>query len=165
LRDISDFTELLSILFVTPDQVGWKEFIGFMKEANSEFTPPLFDRAEFVYQLENRLNNRALVAVDMNNKIVTASMYQTDYCGDTDSAYLTFFRVAPKHRKLGIGFWFRQLLLDHLKAEGFKSVVTRTWSSNTEMIRLIEKTGFSSTKIIKNDRGPDIDTIYFKREL
>ena len=165
LGDISDLTESLSILFVTPDQSEWKEFIGFMKEANSEFTPPLFERTEFVYQLENRLNNRALVAVDTNNKFVAASMYQTDHCGDTDSAYLTFFRVAPKHRGLGIGFWFRQLLLKHLKAEDFKSVVTRTWSSNTEMIRLIEKTGFSSTKIIKNDRGPGIDTLYFEREL
>lgn len=165
LRDISDFTNSLSVRFVTPGQSGWKGFVDFVKKADSEFIPPLFERAEFVDQLKNGLNNRALITVDKNNKFVAAAMYETDYCGDKDSAYLTFFRVVPEHRNLGIGFWFRQLLLKHLKAEGFKCVVTRTWSSNTEMIRLIEKTGFSPTKRIKNDRGPGIDTLYFEREL
>lgn len=165
MRDISDFTNSLSIRFVTPIQRDWKEFVDFVKEADTEFVPPLLDRAEFVHQLKNGLNNRALIAVDTNNEFVAAAMYQTDHCGDEDSVYLTFFRVVPNHRNLGIGFWFRQLLLKHLKAKGFKSLVTRTWSSNSEMIRLIEKTGFYPTKVIKNDRGPGIDTLYFEREL
>ena len=130
-----------------------------MKEANYEFVPPLFDRPGFVAQMENGMNNYALILNEVNTKsCVAAAMYETNYRGQKDTVYLTFFRVAPNHRNLGIGLWFRQRLLKHLQVEGFKLVVTRTWSTNSEMIKLIEKTGFSPTKTIKDDRGPGIHT-------
>lgn len=105
------------------------------------------------------------MAMEANTNPVAATLYETDYCGDKEKAYLTFFRVIPELRRSGIGFWFRQKLLDHLKTEGFKSVVTRTWSTNYPMMRLNEKTNFQRSKVIVDDRGPDIDTVYFKLDL
>ncbi len=166
MNNIPSFTESLRIHSISPrDEEKWGVLVNFIRESDSEFTPPLFERPEFVHQLKDGLNNRGLMAVDADTKPVAATLYETDYCGDKGKAYLTFFRVIPEIRRFGIGFWFRQKLLDHLKSTGFKSVVTRTWSTNHPMMRLNERTNFHRTKVIVDDRGPGIDTVYFQLDF
>ncbi len=166
MDNISSSAKSFSIHSISQtEKTKWGVLLGFIKESDNEFTPPLFERPEFACQLKNGLNNRGLMAMEANTNPVAATLYETDYCGDKEKAYLTFFRVIPELRRTGIGFWFRQKLLDHLKTEGFKSVVTRTWSTNYPMMRLNEKTNFQRSKVIVDDRGPDIDTVYFKLDL
>lgn len=166
MDNISSFTKSLSIHSISPtEKTEWGVLLSFIEESDNEFTPPLFERPEFVYQLKNGLNISGLMAMEANTKPVAATLYKTEYCGDKEKAYLTFFRVVPELRRLGIGFWFRQNLLAHLKTAGFKSVVTRTWSTNYPMMRLNEKTNFQRSKAIVDDRGPGIDTVYFQLDL
>lgn len=40
---------------------------------------------------------------------------------------------------------------------------TRTWSTNNAHIKILSALGFEVFKILKDDRGEGIDTIYFKR--
>ena len=166
MDNISSLTESLKIQPISPiDAAEWGVLCDFIKESDNEFTPPLFKRTKFVHQLKNGLNNRGLMVIDADTKPVAATLYQTDYNGDREKAYLTFFRIIPELRRLGIGLWFRQKLLGHLKSAGFRSVVTRTWSTNYPMLRLNEKTNFQRTRVIEDDRGPGIDTVYYQLDF
>lgn len=166
MDNISSLTESLEIQSISSlDEAEWGLLCDFINESDNEFTPPLFERPEFVCQLKNGLNNRGLLVIDAETIPVAATLYQTDYNGDSEKAYLTFFRIVPELRRLGIGLWFRRKLLGHLKSTGFRSVVTRTWSTNYPMMRLNEKTNFQRTRVIADDRGPGIDTIYYQLDF
>ena len=43
-----------------------------------------------------------------------------------------------------------------------KPITTRTWSGNDAHIHILETLGFETVKRLKNDRGENIDTLYFE---
>ena len=44
------------------------------------------------------------------------------------------------------------------------NIFTRTWSTNFAHIKILQAFGFETVKVLKNDRGSGIDTVYFKKE-
>ncbi len=76
--------------------------------------------------------------------------------------HLNFIAVTEKRRGQGIA----RALLDKSVAEarkrGAKEVSTGTWSSNIAARNLYEGRGFLPTQTIRDDRGPGIDSVYYK---
>lgn len=72
--------------------------------------------------------------------------------------YITTVCVMPMFRKQGIASNMLSLI------NGERGIA-RTWSSNTEMINILTKRGYIPIWIIKDDRGYNIDTVYFQKKL
>ena len=145
----------------------------FLIEIDNDFVPPLSQRVSTT-QLdfsEQRPPGHGFPYLDclMRQKIITASKgnsiigflsYIEDFedveIGLPRSNYITTIAVSRPFREKGIG--------KLLYGEAFKdnrTFTTRTWTGDTAQIRNLEKFDFKPFKVIKNHRGPGIDTIYY----
>ena len=75
--------------------------------------------------------------------------------------YISTIVVSPEYRNRGITRSMYETLFRERKG---KTYVTRTWSGNVAHLHLLENIGFQLTWKIENDRGPGIDTVYYKKE-
>ena len=78
--------------------------------------------------------------------------------------YISTLVLQPETRGMGITKKAYRYLFDEIYPE--RNVYTRTWSTNTAHIKILQSFGFEELKRIPNDRGEGIDTVYFykKRE-
>jgi ribosomal protein S18 acetylase RimI-like enzyme len=68
--------------------------------------------------------------------------------------------VSPKARGKGVTTaLYQKLFTEYEKV----NIFTRTWSTNFAHIKILGKYGFEVIKILKDDRGIGIDTVYFKK--
>lgn len=51
------------------------------------------------------------------------------------------------------------------RAFGVSVVFTRTWSLNAAQMHTLAKRGYTTDAVLKNDRGPGVDTVYFVRRF
>ena len=78
-----------------------------------------------------------------------------------DCVYFSTLIVNPEARHQGVArLIYETLIADHTG----KTIVLRTWSTNRGHLILLEKLGFRACKVLKDDRGPGVDTIYFRLE-
>ena len=76
--------------------------------------------------------------------------------------YFSTLIVNPEARHQGVARTiYHALLEDH---HG-KTIVLRTWSTNRGHLRLLDELGFRAYKTLKDDRGPGVDTIYFRLDV
>jgi ribosomal protein S18 acetylase RimI-like enzyme len=77
--------------------------------------------------------------------------------------YITTVGVMPEVRSIGVArLMYNYLLFDlpgHWKCQRW---ATRTWSTNDDHILLLKSLDFRCVKILKNHRGPGVDTMYFE---
>ncbi len=77
------------------------------------------------------------------------------------SAYVTTIAVTRTARGAGVA----TLLYDALEQTAFERSLpylsTRTWSTNTEHIRMLNRRGFEEVLRRVDERAPGIDTLYF----
>lgn len=76
--------------------------------------------------------------------------------------YICTLLLSPAARGKGVTKLMYTHLFDTLYPE--INLYTRTWSTNTAHLKILEHFGFSLVKRIENDRGPGIDTVYFGRK-
>ncbi|MBQ6542065.1 MAG: GNAT family N-acetyltransferase [Lachnospiraceae bacterium] len=75
--------------------------------------------------------------------------------------YFSTLIVDPEARHQGVArHIYRALIEDHAG----KTIVLRTWSTNRGHLALLEQLGFRSYKVLKDDRGEGVDTIYFRHD-
>ena len=43
-----------------------------------------------------------------------------------------------------------------------RPIALRTWSTNAAQLRLMEKLGFTCVLRLPDDRGPGVDTVYYR---
>ena len=80
---------------------------------------------------------------------------------DEPSAYISTVLVDPRDRGKGIG----SSLYAYLESEQRPGLITlRTWSTNKSQIALLHKRGYAVIKVLENDRGDGIDTVYFAKK-
>ena len=74
--------------------------------------------------------------------------------------YISTLLVTPCGRGQGLTRKMYEFLFNEYKNA---NVFTRTWSTNEAHIKILLGFGFETIKVLENDRGNGIDTVYFKK--
>ena len=69
--------------------------------------------------------------------------------------------VHPDHRGQGLMRQFYETMIQSFPDRG---IYTRTWSTNTAHLRILDKLGFRLLCRLENHRGPGLDTVYYGRK-
>ena len=78
------------------------------------------------------------------------------------SLYITTVCVRKARRGQGIMKALYQVMEQEVPAQcGCNRISTRTWSLNDAQIHELTKRGYEKLAVLKDDRGPGVDTVYF----
>ena len=150
-----------------------------LQAADNEFIPPLSSRSsstqqDFSARAKNnsieqyfrQLKNQRFAAAFEDGELVAFVSYKENYSCTEISAkelpniYISTLVVSPKSRGKGVTKALYGRLFS--KYENV-NIFTRTWSTNIAHIKILQSYGFEVLKVLENDRGNGIDTVYFKR--
>ena len=146
-----------------------------------EFVPPLSSRGSTtqadldVTEMENAipkeyfkniLSQNNLVAIEDGHVVAFMSFKKNYVCENIASEYapnlyVTTIIVHPEFRHQGIAGKFYRSLMRTFKKH---YIFTRTWSSNKGHLRILTQLGFHGHCYLADDRGPGIDTVYYRYE-
>ncbi len=98
------------------------------------------------------------------DKIAGLISYEKQWKGD-NNAYISFVAVNPVFRNMGLASELITLLEGQMRFEGMERMYVCTWSTNHSALALYGKKGFSKARVIKDDRGPLVDTVYLVKNL
>lgn len=90
--------------------------------------------------------------------------YEKQWEGE-NNAYISFIAVNPGFRNMGIASKLISRLEARMSFEGMEKLYVCTWSTNHSALALYGKKGFSTSRVIKDDRGPFVDTVYMVKSL
>ena len=150
-----------------------------LESADNEFVPPLSSRSSStqqnfseaiksnsIAQYFEQLKTQRFAAVFEDGVLIAFVSYRENYtCAaispkELPNIYLSTLVVSPKARGKGV----TKALYNRLfSAYENVNIFTRTWSTNTAHIKILQKYGFEVIKVLENDRGNGIDTVYFKK--
>ncbi len=148
--------------------------------SDEEFFPPLSKRSSTTQSelkgdwksdngvlsyFEELKKQRFVVATDKDKLLAFVSFrenFTSDIIKENDlpNIYISTLVVSREARGMGITYAMYEKLFDEFK---YFNVFTRTWSSNISHIKILSKFNFETFKVIKDDRGKGIDTVYFKK--
>lgn len=145
----------------------FSRLLEFMKLVDRDFVPPLSERGSIEDEVRNALasEDEHYLIAEKKGGITAVAKYIENYSGKKDSAYIKYLAVHPARRGRGIGISVRKKVLELLKKKGVREVHSRTWSANKAMLGINKKMGFEIEKVVKNERAPGIDGIYFRKKL
>lgn len=142
-----------------------------------EFIPPLSVRKDTIqkelrmdgadekpYSYFEKIKNQPAVLTLENNHVIAFISFIRDYIFNETSEellpniYISTLLVHPENRHKGIAGRLYNELLKSCKG---CHVFTRTWSTNLSQIKLLLTHNFHEHVRIYQDRGADIDTVYF----
>ncbi len=170
----------ICILSKEEQQSIYADAYKMLEAADKEFVPPLSFRSSSTQQnllksIENsdgikqyfeQLKSQRFAAVFEDGELIGFVSYKEDYScpeipsGELPNIYLSTLVVSPKARGKGVTTALYEKLFSHYEDV---NIFTRTWSTNFAHIKILGKYGFEVIKVLKNDRGNGIDTIYFKK--
>ena len=151
-----------------------------LEAADNEFVPPLSSRSSStqhdfsktaknnggIKQYFNQLKNQRFAAVFEDKELIAFVSYKENYTceeitpDELPNIYLSTLVVSPKARGKGVTTkLYAKLFSEYEKV----NIFTRTWSTNIAHIKILDKYGFQTIKVLKDDRGNGIDTVYFKK--
>lgn len=155
-----------------------------LKMCDSEFYPPLSARNS---SYQKNFSHSQDTASDDGPKAYFNEMIRQEfllaYLGDEMVGFMTF-RTNYKYEKLGeehnpslymttacVKTAFRDhgimnALYDQMEQEMTQKfscpvVTTRTWSTNEAQMWMLPRHGYEQICVLKDDRGPGVDTVYF----
>lgn len=134
---------------------------------NEDFVPPVSKRGTLKENVENIMkikNCYTLILENQMKETMGIISFKKDK-EDGKAAYIPWIAVHPKFRRMGVGSMLLSEALKLMKKDHISSVTTRTWSTNAASLKLWRNAEFKKSKVIKDDRGSGIDTIYLTREL
>lgn len=138
----------------------------FMEIVDCEFVPPLSQRPGGI---PGRISG-CLAAVDSNyliaesdDEIVGAIGFLVNWKGS--EAYISFMAVHPAHRGGKIARKLDSALVQLLFGKGSSHVNVTTWSTNPDACLMYRKLGYQVSQMVKDHRGPGVDTIYFRKAI
>ena len=163
-----------------------------VRAANLEFVPPLGFRgpmkdfaleeaasaaasaqveAEPVKYLEQMDGQPAILALDEDGTLLGFASFVenrdlSESLGVVATIYLSTIIVGSNARRRGVAAKLYEALFRHARTlDDAAIIVTRTWSTNASHIPLLGRLGFSVAKRLPDDRGPGVDTLYFRKDL
>lgn len=164
------------------EQDAYSDIYNLLVACDDEFCPPLSQRYS-THQAElsphdapasqpangpllyfNEMKQQSFVLAREDGRLVGFLSYIADHripYADEPSAYISTVLVDPRDRGKGIG----SSLYAYLENELHPGLITlRTWSTNKSQIALLHKRGYEVIKVLENDRGDGIDTVYFAKK-
>ena len=147
--------------------------------ADNEFVPPLSSRksstqrdfskavqGDSIKEYFEQLKSQRFASVFEEGELIAFVSFKENYtCSEISenelpNIYLSTLVVSPKARGKGVTTaLYQKLFTEYEKV----NIFTRTWSTNFAHIKILGKYGFEVIKVLKDDRGVGIDTIYFKK--
>lgn len=158
--------------------------IDLVKRCNYEFIPPLSCRrgiqeknlsqetSFFEDNIESYLNSlfeQSFIVALENEKVVGFMSFRENYIPAEikvenmlwyNFCYVSTIIVDREYRKHGLATQFYHELF-----KLFDLITTRTWSINYGHLNILQKLDFKLVKRISNDRGENIDTVYFLKNV
>ena len=144
--------------------------------ADKEFVPPLSARAsttqsDLIGKCENADGIRQYFDAVMEQKIMIATEegkllafmsykenFEHEYIDTVPNVYISTLTVKPEGRGKGLTKkMYRHLLTSYPHC----AACTRTWSTNFAHTKILSDLGFDEIRVLKNDRGVGIDTVYY----
>ncbi|WP_048179011.1 GNAT family N-acetyltransferase [Methanosarcina sp. MTP4] len=98
------------------------------------------------------------------DRIAGLISYEKQWEGE-NNAYISFVAVNPGFRNMGLASELINLLEEQMRSEGMERMYVCTWSTNRSALALYGKKGFSTARIIEDDRGPLVDTVYLVKDI
>jgi ribosomal protein S18 acetylase RimI-like enzyme len=157
---------------------------GLLCECDKEFVPPLSTRASFLHvgtQSEiqpvdskpdsyfREMKQQYFLLAEVGSTVVGFMSFQRNYaCPELETVapcnYVTTLCVQREWRRNGIAESFYNFMLHSLDRNiSLPYVATRTWSTNTGHINLLDRLGFETVTRLPNHRGCGIDTTYYAK--
>ena len=152
------------------------------KNADMDFVPPLSARVDTVHKFkdmptnENYVTNieglniffdqikkESFIFIISQGKIQGFMSFIKDYELELESGvvicdYITIIIIDSKNRNKGFTKKMYDIILRERKG---KKMATRTWSTNFSHMHILDKLGFKLVQTDKDDRGVNIDTVYY----
>ena len=172
----------ICILEKEQQQSIYEQAYQLLAAADEEFVPPLSSRSsstqrdlsktiqnsDGIRQYFEQLKMQRSAAAFEENTLIAFVSYKENYTceeissGELPNIYISTLVVSPKARGKGV----TKALYSRLFSEyEHVNIFTRTWSTNIAHIKILEAYGFEVIKVLENDRGPGIHTIYFKKPV
>jgi ribosomal protein S18 acetylase RimI-like enzyme len=142
----------------------YEKLLNFLKLVDKDFYPPLSERCPLKEYLNAIVKDGIIIYLTENNKVIGMIGYYY-FSKKFNCAYINTIAVLKEFRGKEFGELLLKKCLSDIKNQNIKKVKTRTWSTNKISIHLYEKFGFKVCNIVKNDRGPGVDSIYFEKKL
>lgn len=154
--------------------------LGMLKASDSEFVPPLSRRASTTQKslsgaktagdgvsgyFSSLIKQKILASVEGETLLGFMSFienFENDVVKKLPNVYVSTIIVSPAARGKSLTKKMYKALAEEFPE---RSIFTRTWSENAAHIRILDALGFSEYHRIKNDRGENIDTVYFEMEV
>lgn len=134
-----------------------EKFKIFLEHEDHDFYPPLSDREKIEEYLQEMIQGKIVYFED--EKIFAAICYFDNY-EKYNSAYIKFIAVLPEYRHQHYGMQLMERALQELKG---KLITITTWSTDKPALELYQHIGFKIVKVLKNDRGNNVDTIVLEK--
>jgi ribosomal protein S18 acetylase RimI-like enzyme len=138
--------------------------LDFFKVIDSYYYPQLSKRCSLREFIDPVIKEGNIIYIKEKGKIIAMITYF--YFNEKfNSAYIDTISIIKDHRRKGLGKMLIDKCLKDLKSKDIGLVKLRTWSTNEITTRFYPKIGFKVSKVVKNDRGKGIDSIYYEKKL
>ena len=134
------------------------------------FDAPLGQDRPYAY-FEAMKSQRFAVARDASGRMVAFLTFRPRYtCPELarfgESNYMTTACVYPEHRGQGLVSRLYDIVEYGLPEDQRTDyVTTRTWSTNAIQVHAFGKRGYGIAAVLKDDRGPGVDTLYYAKKV
>ena len=157
-----------------------KDIIDLMRLSDKEFVPPLSARSSTLQKklsgevgsgdvtaYFNEMIKQKVLGFIENGRLLGFVSFKENFVSEVISQstlpniYLSTLVLSKEARgqrltQRAYDYLFNQLYADY-------NVYTRTWSTNVAHIKILDKFEFSEFYRLKNDRGENIDKVYFEK--
>ena len=150
------------------------------KNADDDFVPPLSTRVDTTHKFKetaniqvpkdkglqiffNEIKKESFIFIMNKGKIGGFMSFIKDYSLHLDDGivicdYITTIIIDSNSRNRGFTKKMYEVILKERKD---KKIATRTWSTNFTHMHILDKLGFKLVQRDKDDRGVNIDTVYY----
>lgn len=150
-----------------------------LTRGDREFVPPLSARnstkqaelsggeplADGILSYYNELMTQEILAALEGESLLGFVSFRKDYTDgritERPNLYISTLLLAPEARGKGLTMTLYDELFFRLYPN--RSVFTRTWSTNTAHVKILNRFSFEEYHRIQNHRGAGIDTVYYRR--
>lgn len=166
---------------VVRDETEKQEVRDLLAACDNDFVPPLSARSSTTQQswegaaggdgvaaYAKTLLEQSVALWKQDGRTVGLLSFRPEYVcealpGRPTVCYLSTLCVSPACRGQGLARRIYEAVIAwaHEQLPG-RPIALRTWSTNAAQLRLMKKLGFTCVLRLPDDRGPGVDTVYYR---
>jgi len=138
--------------------------INFFQLVDNDFVPPLSKRFDIKKEIKSLFKHQEkFLLLEKKGRIIGVLSFSEDK--NKKYALISYLVIHPAYRDKNLGRNLLEECFNLLIGDKIPKVIIQTWSTNQKALDLYSKKGFVIKKIVKDDRGPDLDTIILEEPL